>query len=218
MRMLEQIRSRESGYALPIVLLVTTLALILAASASFSALSATDTAGRDVRSKQAVMAAEAGLDAAMAHANNLSLDLDHVLDLTQQCVVSTSGTLSVVVPTTGEWCTTVTENLGTGAKYEYRVSPVAHIGSGLPAVLVGNWNGVLGRKIVSTGSIDCPGIRCVRRRLYVEITANASATGISLLGLNVLSSLNLQLYRRVAGTFRECTPVATGSSPDSGCS
>lgn len=208
----------ERGIALPVAMLVLLLALVLAAAASLSALSATDTSGRDVRAKRAVSAAEAGLDAAIGRANAVSIDLANVLDLTQQCVASTTGVLSRALPGVGGWCEPVTEDLGNGASYEYQVSPVTNLLPPLSVLLVGDYNGLLSRKIVATGKADCPGPRCVTRRLYTEVNAVVDADGISLILVKVLNNLDLRLYERKAETFRECTPAATNPSvPDSGC-
>ncbi|MEX2253572.1 MAG: hypothetical protein WD649_05415 [Thermoleophilaceae bacterium] len=197
------------------VLMVT---LLLATAAMLSARSATDTSNRDVRVKRAIAAAEAGLDGAVAHANNVSLDLTNPLNLNQQCLVKVSlGGLNLGGGPSSGWCAPVTENLGNGVSYEYRMSSVATIGPGLPLILIGNWNGVLQRKVVGIGKVDCPGSKCVERRVYQEATANVSASGISLLGLNLLSNLQLQLYRKQPGTFRECSSKASGGAPDSGC-
>ena len=208
----------ERGIALPLTMVVLMVTLMLATAAMLSARSATDTSNRDVRVKRAIAAAEAGLDSAIAHANNVSLDLSNPLNLNQQCLVKLSaGGLSLGSAPSSGWCAPVTEDLGNGVKYEYRMSSVATIGPGLPLILLGNWNGVLQRKIVGVGKVDCPGSKCLERRVYQEATANVSASGISLLGLNLLSNLQLQLYRKQAGTFRECSAKPSGSAPDSGC-
>lgn len=218
MRALRARMTGQRGFALPAALVVLTVTLMLAAAAGMAAMSATDTANRDVRVKRALAAAEAGLEAAQARTNSLAIDLDNVLDLNQQCVVSTDGVLSLLIPTAGGWCNAVTEDLGTGSSYSYQVSPVTNLVPALPPILLGNWNGALSRKIVATGKADCPGTKCVQRRLYAEMTANAEASGGPASSLNLLESLDLQLYRREAGSFRECSPTAPNPSvPDSGC-
>jgi hypothetical protein len=83
--------------------------------------------------------------------------------------------------------------------------------------LPGTYPQTLSRNIVASGTVDG-----VTRRVYAQVRASGSLTVIlKLLGTNVISQGNIQLYRLVPGSFRECTgkPVTATdpSPPDSDC-
>jgi Tfp pilus assembly protein PilV len=124
----------ERGFALPVVLAIMVVALLLLVAMMSQNISATDTARRDVYQRQALQAAEAGLDLAEYRAYAVSLDARSLLTLQNnplltQCVVQVSGTLSVVqLPTIGQWCdASASEGMGNGASYTYRISPPATV-------------------------------------------------------------------------------------------
>jgi hypothetical protein len=162
----------EQGFALPVVLAIMVVALLLLVAMMSQNISATDTAKRDTYQRQALQAAEAGLDLAEYRANALSLDASSLLKLQNglgvlptQCVVQVSGALSVIqLPTIGQWCDDSTsEAMGNGASYSYRISPPASLNVtlnpsgdlvrcqdvvGLLSVLTCTLNGLLGSSTI----------------------------------------------------------------------
>ncbi len=273
----------QRGIALPVVLAAMAVVLALVPVIMTQNISATDTAKRDVYSRQALAAAEAGLDLAEYRANAVSLDARSLLNLQSglgilksQCVAQVSGALSIIeLPTLGEWCPeSASESLGNGSSFRYRISPPAALnvtvnpngdivrctnlfpGNLLAATLncvlglntliyqVTNVDKVLQRRVVSTGMAGpgCPGTgpNCVRRRVTstysfrgtsaLPIPGTASGLGGLLSGiLNLVLGpvtsllnggdleLNIRLYGRDAGSFKECTSTAPNSTPSSGC-
>ena len=123
----------ESGIALPVVTLILAMILALGSVAVSQALTATDTANRDVLARKADQAAQAGLDAAAYRMNALSLDLSSLLDITtsgnplkKQCVINTGAVLGIsALSDLGTWCPISTpEPLGNGSWFQYQISPV----------------------------------------------------------------------------------------------
>ena len=210
----------ESGFALPLVMGCVVLLAIFMATAMTRATVGLDVSSHDVASKRAVQTAKAGMEVAIYRANGLGLDLNQLLDPSQQCLLNLNNVLGVqVLPAGSNWCQAVDENLGTGASFSYRVSSVVTL-PGLTGGLLnlGTTNYLLRRRVVSTGTVDG-----VVRRVYAEFTADGSrsVTGVCLplLGCaNLVSSGFLQTYRIDPGTFRECRPTPPNpSDPASGC-
>lgn len=164
---------------------------------------------RDVAAKRATQTAKAGVRVAAFRANALGLDLSQILSPNAtQCVVNVGVALNLVGLAGSNWCAPMTERLGTGAEFTYRVSAV--VGGG--ALQNGTINRLLSRTVVSTGTVDG-----VTRRVYAELTAEARTSRSCLLLLCSTSGF-LQSYRIKAGSFRQCSPVAPDpNNPASGC-
>ena len=220
----------ESGFIVPAVIGVLVIALIFLAVAATAALRTTDTTHRDVWSRQALQAADAGIDLAARRANSASVDLRQVTsgNVSSECVVRTGSLLGILTLGGVGWCQAVDESLGTGISFSYRVSSLIDVRTTISGTCGAvNLNCVvdhsLSRKVVSTGMAGpgCPsGDRCVKRRVMARFASTTpSRTRVtSVLGVNVLGSLNLQLYGRQAGSYRECTVTPpTPSDPASGC-
>ena len=209
--MARRLRS-ESGFALPVVIGTMLLMLIFLAFASTRATIGLGVSAEDVASKRALQSARAGLRVALYRMNAAGLDLDMLLRPTQQCLIETNDLLGLAGLAGDNWCQPVTEDLGTGASYTYRVSSVA-MTPALPALLaLGTTNHVLRRRIVVTGTADGE-----RRRIYAEVTADGSRTVIGVLLLNLIDRGFLTTYRLDPGTFRECQAEAIPSPPDARC-
>jgi hypothetical protein len=214
----------ERGFVMGLLVMILALALMLLAVAATQAIRTTDTANRDRYSRQAVQAAEAGLDTAVYRADALSVDLRTVLNVSNQCVAETGGLLTFL--NVGGWCPVVDEDLGNDISYSYRVSPVTHVAvpptCPLLALVTCTVNHTLRRTVVSTGMAGpgCPnGSSCVKRRLMAKYTTSAQTTTLlPLLGLRILQNLSLQLYQRQTSSFTECSKAAAaGADPDNGC-
>jgi hypothetical protein len=212
----------ESGFVVPVVVGVLALSLILVGVTAAIALRTTDTAQRDVWSRQALQAADSGLDVAIRRANSASVDLRQVvnLNLTDQCVVSTNAVLGFLSLGTNGWCPAVDVDLGNGQSFSYYVGSLVDTRTTTTAscpVLNVCTNHLLQRKVVSVGMAGpgCPtGNRCVKRR----VLARYSGAGRTNVLLGLLGTLSIQLYAREPGTFRECPSAATTpSDPASNC-
>lgn len=186
------------------VLLLT----IFMATALSRATVSLDVSSKDVASKRAVQTAKSGIRVAAYRANALGLDLNQLLSPSQQCLVNLGGVLGLQALGAGNWCPAVSESLGTGASFSYRVSAVA--GGG--ALANGLIDRTLSRRVVATGTVDG-----VTRRVYAELTA-LGRTDRSCLLLLCTTSGFLQTYRVGAGSFRECAPKQPDATdPASGC-
>lgn len=137
--MRRQLHRSEAGIALPLVTLVLSLVLSLGAVAVTQAITAADTANRDVLVRKASQASQAGLDTAAYRMNALSLDLSSLLDITRggnplkkQCLVSTGSVIGIgALSNLGSWCPiSEPEPLGNGAWFQYQISPVAKVSTG----------------------------------------------------------------------------------------
>lgn len=177
----------EDGVVIPVTMAVLGIGLLLVAVAASSANFSNDSSNRDRRVKRALQAADAGLAAATYRMNKLD-----VTRTALPCVASVNGTLTLVnygVVAGQEWCPAVTEDLGGGASYSYRVSK---------AVTVTGAQVSLQRTVVSTGTVGG-----VSRR--VATTASA-LSGTPLFGSNngmiSLDSLALPNSSLVKGNVR----------------
>ena len=164
---------------------------------------------RDVAAKRALQTAKAGVRVAAFRANALGLDLSQILSPNgTQCVINAGAALGLAGLEASNWCAAMTEDLGTGAEFSYRVSAV--VGGG--ALQNGLIDRTLSRTVVATGIVDG-----VTRRVYAEMTASGRTNRSCLLLLCSTSGF-LQTYRIRAGSFRECRPTPTNvADPASGC-
>jgi len=217
----------QDGFAIPIAIWMLTLGLLFGGLAMSQALLGLRKATASWNSTRAHAAAEAGTRMAVYAINTLGLNGASVTHLTStldwtQCAAKAdaSAPLAVVSITAGQsWCDPVRIELGGGALASYRVSSIincnAEMGwNPLPTLLsAGTVQDCLKRKIVATGTVDG-----VTRRVYQEARASATANVVGVLGINLISAVNLQLAKPVPGTLRECTPNGgTMANPSAGC-
>jgi hypothetical protein len=116
---------REDGIVVPVTVLVLALTLVLVGVAAMGAGFSNKSSNGDRLAKRAQQAADAGLAAALDRMNRLDVTHGASGSAAIQCVgVAASGTLTLSPTTSGTWCPAVTENLGNGESYSYRVRPV----------------------------------------------------------------------------------------------
>jgi hypothetical protein len=172
MRMRWGLLDDERGIALPVAMgmlfVISSLAFVVAIGARTSG-----SQSRFDRSvKRSLAAVDAGIDTAIYRLNTIQPS-------STQCVtVSGSGQNAqlTVTNSTNGWCPEVTEDLGDGESFAYRMSTAASVSF--------NGQNLLQRKIVSTGSA-LNGATPVKRRTLSVVTAN---TGNPLVGNYALLS------------------------------
>lgn len=108
---IRRLLAREAGVSLPLALGALTLVTVLAAGVAAGAVRLSDESNRDRDHKRALAVAEAGLRAATYRLNKLGPS-------SGSCVTDVA-----TAPADGE-CPPFTEDVGNGASYTYRVSPV----------------------------------------------------------------------------------------------
>jgi hypothetical protein len=217
----------QDGFAIPIAIWMLTLGLLFGGLAMSQALLGLRQATSSWNSTRAHAAAEAGARMAIYRINTLGLNGASVTHLTSaldwtQCPLQVSEADPTGTATIGvgkAWCDPVTIDLGGGVTASYQLSAIvncnAELGwSSLPAVLaVGTIQDCLKRKIVATGTVDG-----VKRRVYEEARATATANVAGVLGLNLITGVTLQPARPVPGTLRECVAAGgTATDPAAGC-
>ena len=212
--MRNRLRHDQSGIAVPVVMMALLISLVLVAAAATRSQGTADTALRDLNAKRALQAAESGLRQAVYRTNAASFDLSFILNggITQQCLVRVGGELTNA-PIVGTllggrtWCATVTEDLGNGAGYDYRVSNTV-------TVSVSGLNRVLNKRVVVTGRSGF-GSRVVSRRMAADVEATATVDISSLL----TNDAQLRLFQVKADSIHECRgPIpAAGADPWTGC-
>jgi type II secretory pathway pseudopilin PulG len=206
-------------------IMVLFILLLLIATATRVALSASDTTRRDLQAKRALQAADTGLRMATYQQNALGLDLNMLLNLPQQCVIDT-GQLGFQALVVGNWCQPVVEDMGNGVTWSYQVSPVI-TPPGFSNLGTLNAQAALQRTVVAVGTAcrvattACtPGTSgSVSRRLTATLQAGVpgvptsyssiTSTLIPLLKTGTLTT-KLQLYKQIS--FHECSPGAPPSS------
>jgi hypothetical protein len=217
----------QDGFAIPIAIWMLTLGLLFGGLAMSQALLGLRQATSSWNSTRAHAAAEAGARMAIYRINTLGLNGASVTHLTSvadwsQCAVQVSQTDPTGTATIGigkSWCDPVTIDLGGGVQASYQLSAIVNCNTELgynplPAVLAaGTVQDCLKRRIVATGIVDG-----VRRRVYEEARATATANVTSVLGISLISNVTLQLARVVPGTLRECVADGgTAANPADGC-
>lgn len=221
----------ERGFVVFAVLGVLLLALILSAAAVQHVMAGLQRSGDDQASKRAVAAAGGGLRMAVYRQNQLAVDVQVPLRGTPvtatQCVAGGPPDLPLgVVTISSGWCESVAGDLGTGAEFAYRVSPLVTIPGTLAcAVTCDDREFRLRRSVVSVGRVDGQ----VRRMLAVielrgELDVLVSIPGVT---APVVTDLEMDLYSVVPGSIRECrggppsrtAPLASlfPSPPDRDC-
>ena len=220
----------QEGFAVPIAIWMLTLGLLFGGLAMSQALLALHKSTASLNSTRAHAAAAAASRTAIYRINTLGLNgasVTHMLSTLDwtQCVAQVSASDPVATVTIGagkSWCDPVPIDLGGGATATYQLSSVincnAEMGwNPLPAVLaLGTIQDCLKRRIVAVGTVDG-----VKRRIYQEVRATATANVIAGIGLgvpSVIGSLTLQIARPVPGTMHECTPQGgSAADPSAGC-
>ncbi len=188
-----RISGSEEGIALVLSIMVMMVVGALAGVAAASALEASDQSTQDRKVKQAISAADAGMDVSLYRLNKFAT----LLTDTVQCVVAApvTGALNGAVVLPDGWCPTQTEELGAGASFSYRVSSPLRVENAGQDV----WQ----RKVVATGTVNG-----VRRRAAMVVNA---PTGQALFSDTVFSQENLLLRNsaRVNGNVRSNGDVIT---------
>lgn len=167
----------QDGFAIPVVLGLLLVLLSLGAVVVLEATAANENVQRDTRVKRAVAAAGAGVDAALWRMNTFTdVASDPSLGLST-CLASAavgSGpavpgvTVDVAVQVgSGYWCPPVTEELGNGESFTYRVSAIVGVDEDLGTIGPGS---SIERTIVSWGTVGA-GADQVTRRVAVEARA-----------------------------------------------
>lgn len=215
--MIARVRHDERGIALYLTLAMMALALTFTVAAVNIVLAGTNQSTRDVNGRAALAAAQSGLRMAVYRTNQTALDLQLAaggsLSATN-CLVTPGADLSLSVLTvTSAWCTGSPLDLGNGEHATYAISPAVNVGGIVPSLigslLPGTYTPTFRRTIVATGSAFGS-----HKRVAEAIDLKVTIT-IGLLGLG--STLNVKPYAVVPGTFRQCTDVPTGATPDTGC-
>jgi hypothetical protein len=161
--------SREDGFLMPTTIAVLAVSLLLVAAALATAFYANQAANKDRWATRAQQAADAGVAAAAYRLNKLDAG-DHP---TTPCAsVNASGSLTLIsVLAGGNWCPSVTEDVGGDATYSYAVKVVLGVGAAPTLTWV----------VISTGTSHG-----VTRRVAVDLGA---PTGQPLFGGNGVASL-----------------------------
>lgn len=190
-------RTDERGSALIVALAVLTIGLLLGAAAVVEAVVSRHGADRGTASKQALQAADAGLQAAVDNMNRLAVD-DSVLP----CVArATGGVLSLVGPDLavgGGWCPEVSEQLADSRSFRYRVSA---------AVQVTGSQVTLDRTVVAYGRSGS-----VERRVAAKVSALTGAPLFSNNAIISLRELSMPNSARVLGNVRSNEGIALTNS------
>jgi hypothetical protein len=180
-RSLRNLLAGDRGVALPVTVSVMFMVAGLATVTARAAITADHQSLRDRNIKQAIQAANAGLEAAMYRTNLMQPG-------SLQCALQDawSGDLSVAGVGEDGWCPEQTEDLGNGQSYSVRVSA----GSSLHV----NGQSLVARKFVSTGAANS-----VRRRVLLRSNAATGEpvfpqgyAGVSLDGLNLPNTVQVQ--------------------------
>lgn len=188
------------------------LMLIFLATAATRATIGLGVSAKDVSSKRALQSARAGVRVALYRMNSAGVDLDQLLRPTQQCLVEIDDALALAGLSADGWCPAVSEDLGTGASYTYRVSAVVTTPPLESLLQVGTTSHLLKRTIVATGTADG-----VTRRVLAEVAADGERTVTTVLLVNLIESGKLTTYRLAPGSFRECQAEAIPDPPDARC-
>jgi hypothetical protein len=111
----------ESGAAILMVITVITVGLAVGGAATFTATNVLRGSVRDESSKDALAAADAGVQLALLRQNQVAVSESN------PCVVQSAGTLAAGPAGVGNWCTDLDGTSG-DANYSYRVSPPVETG------------------------------------------------------------------------------------------
>lgn len=137
----------ESGVALPTGLAMITIAMAMAAVALASTNIAQRGSSRDEDRKEAIAAADAGLEQALYRQNKILTTT--ALPCLVPTATNTLGSLVPGGPLSDLWCPPVSGQVGT-ASYTYRVSPVVNV----PPQSSSTGQGLVQTRMVATGTAD----------------------------------------------------------------
>src|SRR3954466_7008029 len=189
--------TEDGGFTLPTVMLLVFAAFAVASAAVLSSLSAQSGTIRDLRTKTALAAAEAGAHEAMLRYNATTVSGDSW----GQCLPS--GT-AVSDGSGWSWCPTQQAQLPDGSTYTYRVGfPQQVPGAPLPAHTA---------QIISQGNSNG-----VTRRVDTTIRSASSQTPFSTAGIVGLNSVNVDQNAGLYGNSATNGDLTLGGSNDIVC-
>ncbi len=131
--------SDETGFALIAALATVLITAVLASAAVAVAVQTSGFSNRDVRGKNALEAAEAGLQVALYRINMLEPS-------NSNCVGD-----AVSAPPSSGWCASSSTTLGNGSSYQYFTTPALGTGATCVGNVVSNTLGVTNRCITAVG-------------------------------------------------------------------
>ena len=184
----------QAGFAMPMVMAVTSVVVVLAGLAVQQALDTTEAANQNRQVKSARQAADASFELAIFRLNK-------VLAGSAQPCVSKNAAGNLVLEgydASGNWCPAVTDTLANGTRTEYRVSREVSTGTA-PAI-------TYSRKIVATGFY-----KGARRRLYTEVTARPGSPYFGTYGISARENITLSGSARASAAIGEVDVRANGS-------
>jgi len=181
-----------AGFAMPVVIAVSTLMLLLAAVAVTSGLTATTSANRDRQVKVARQAADASLELALFHLNAV------LAGSALPCVTrDAAGNFTPAnYAAGGQWCAPVTDTLADGSTISYQVSK--ETATATP--------GQFTRSIVATGTYAGQ-----QRRVYTGLSAIRGAIGFGIAGISAKEQITF-LNNAKAGTVAKPVDVSTNGN------
>jgi Tfp pilus assembly protein PilX len=166
---MKNFHKRQEGVALPAATGMLMVLGLLVVGFLTVALRANEASVQDRSSKDALAAAEAGLEMAIYRLNMLN----------QSAPANAANCLTItwVVPTDGR-CPARTESLGNGAQFSYHVTPATPAGTAGCVTLPGLTTSTLDRCITSTGMVNG-----VRRRLQTRVMSQPTIPAFNRVGL-----------------------------------
>jgi hypothetical protein len=184
----------QAGFAMPVVVVVSTLLMLIAAMAVTSGLSSTTSANRDRQVKVSRQAADAGLELALFHLNAV------MAGEPQPCVTrDASGNMTMTgYAAGGQWCAPVTDTMADGSTVEYQISEEVPIAGTNPEQVT--------RRIVATGTYLGQ-----TRRVYTELRAIRGVAGFGIYGISARDQITLLNNARI-GTETHPVDVRTNGN------
>jgi len=180
---LRQLRHSERGIALPTALLVSIIALALAAVPIMASVSTDRSDSRDQASDAALAAADTGASMAVSRQTQMA----KLLSNSKPCVKLNGSKLEAVAVEANGWCPTMASTSVGNASYSYRVKP-AYTTSGAAI------------SVVSTGTTTAGSGTAVRRVLVSASSASASRVIFGtegVVGVNSVKMTNGTIYGNV---------------------
>jgi hypothetical protein len=164
----------QAGFAMPVVIAVSSLLMLVAAAAVTSGLTSTTSANRDRQVKVSRQAADAGLELALYHLNAV------MAGEAQPCAArDAAGNFTMTgYAAGGQWCPPVTDTMADGSKVQYQLSAEAIVPGSNPEQVT--------RKIVATGTYFGQ-----KRRLYSEISGIRGLAGFGIYGISARDQITL---------------------------
>jgi hypothetical protein len=184
----------QAGFAMPVVIAVSSLLMLVAAAAVTAGLASTTSSNRDRQVKVSRQAADAGLELAMFHLNAI------MAGETQPCVArDASGNFTLTGYAPGnQWCAPVTDTMADGSTIEYQISAETPIAGTSPEQVT--------RRIVATGTYLGQ-----KRRVYTELRAVRGVVGFGIYGISARDQITLLNNARI-GTETHPVDVRTNGN------